>query len=579
MEKKSQTWTLVPKPRSAVKTMEWLPALLEVEGKDWDARNAAGERFVRREYLTHAHPFDVFSETDPEVNARMEMARYQTLGLAYLDTSDEITDAKVVVTPAGRLLAMSDNKEELLLRQLLKWQFPSNIHDGAQYIGMKVFPLQIILKLLEKYGSLNRFEVAFSVFTCKSDAEMPEVFERVDAFRRLTGGQPASNHKAIFQANFARFNGNTGNSPDTYLGNYDDTLFRYLEYTGIFETSGRGHFTRIFVPERARLKFGLLLQDYEFRFFGQFADAEKFYAYFGDPHAVALPWDKKGALREIVEAKQKLLTARGIPRKVEIGGLSHAQLQKVDSEFDSAILAANEEEFVTCKAETPEERQNILNKFQDILEGNEDLAALWMEVNTWKSLVAMKGSHFVKRNFSIEPDLTPRSFAAGVGNTPDMEFYNKQYIIIPEVSIQTGVQQWITEGSSVVEHVYKFLEVKNGKQFPGIDKIEQHMNPKNLKAIYGLFISQKLNSRLIWQFFVLSREAWLGEPICIVPMTLETYAEILAGMYERNVPALKFEQLIEAIAVAAKSSDNPVEWMDKQKQLVEGFLELDKAGV
>ena len=74
---------------------------------------------------------------------------------------------------------------------------------------------------------------------------------------------------SVFMQHFAEYNGNTDNKPETYLGNYDDTLFRYLEFTGLFETSGRGFFTRIYIPDRAKVKFDLLLKDYN-SWFGHF---------------------------------------------------------------------------------------------------------------------------------------------------------------------------------------------------------------------------------------------------------------------------------------------------------------------
>jgi len=572
MDKKIQPWSLVPKPRSAIKTVEWLPALLKVEGKNWDFQNEKGERPIRREYLKYAHPFDEFSKDDPEVNARMEFARYQTLGLAYLDKSSSEEGAKIVVTPAGKAIASQENKDEFMLRQLLKWQFPSNIHSARGYETLRVFPMQVILKVLERYGSVNRLEVAFSVFTCPSIDRIDEVYHRLDAFRSLVHDAPANAHKDIFLQHFAEYNGNTGNQPETYLGNYDDTLFRYLEFTGLFETSGRGLFTRIYIPERAKVKFNLLLKEYAFEFFENYTDTKEFYEYFGDPFAKMLPWDSKEALTEIVSSKLALLKERGVATpEANIYAINKRDLQVLDMDLTTKILEVNEREFIETTSKTSEERAKIIEKFREIEDGNEDLAALWMEVNTWKSLVAMPGKHYVKRNFKVELDLTPRSFAPGANNTPDMEFYNQKYILIPEVSVQRGIQQWASEGASVVDHVYKFTEVKNGKQFFGIDKIEQYMNIDNLKAIYGLFIAQKLHVRVVWQFYILCREAWRGEPVPVVPMELSTYIRIIEYMYENNVPATAFEELVETIAQSSKNTNNYTEWMQKQEELVANF--------
>lgn len=567
-----KSWTFVPKPRSAIKTVEWFPSMLKIEGAFWNKKDEQGEHPIRREYIKDAHPFDEYNNDDPEVNARMEFARYQTLGLAYLEEGDNTEDASIVITKAGKELASVQNKDEIILRQLLKWQFPSNIHSGPKYKDMRIFPLEIVIKVLEKYKEVNRLEVAFSFFTCTNISEIEKVFYKIDEFRKLVAGKPGNQHKKIFLENFVKYNGE-GNQPETYLGNYDDVLFRYLEYTSIFETSGRSEFTRIFVPERAKIKFQQLAKNYAFNFYENYKDTIKFYDYFGNPYSNVLPWDKPELLSEVVSNKFEVLGNKDYLSQLQEASksLDMHKLKKLEDQLDTEILNKNEREFIDSISKTKEERKKIIQKFIDINEDNEELSALWLEVNTWKSLVAMNGKHFVKRNFKVEVDLTPRSFASGTNNTPDMEFYNQKYILIPEVTMQSGVQQWITEGSSIVEHVTKFLDLKNGKKFLGYENIEKYINPENIKAIYGFFLCQKINPRLLWQLYILNRETWLGEPVAVVPMEISNYVEILKIMYEKDVPAIHFEELIENLALSAKSSDNYISWKTIQQNILSDF--------
>ena len=390
----------------------------------------------------------------------------------------------------------------------------------------------------------------------------------------MVDGKPANQYKKIFLENFEKYNGDTGNKPETYLGNYDDVLFRYLEYTSLFETSGRGEFTKIYVPERAKVKFEQLAEKYTFSFFEDFEDKTKFYGYFGNTYSNPLPWESPELLGEIVKSKVDVLEKKEYKTQLdEALRLSDVhKLKTLEAEIDTEILDKNEKDFISSRSKTAEERSNIIQKFIDIDSGDEDLAALWLEVNTWKSLVAMDGNHFVKRNFRVELDLTPRSFASGNNNTPDMEFYNQKYILIPEVSIQSGVQQWITEGSSVVEHVAKFLDIKKGKKFLGIENIEKYMTKENIQAIYGFFLCRKINQRLLWQFYILNRQAWLGEPVAVVPMEIGEYVEILKVMYQKGISALYFEQLIEQLAKSAEKSDDYVSWRETQKGIISEFL-------
>lgn len=570
-------WHLVPKPRSAIKTVEWLPAMIKIKGKFWNKKDENGEHPVRREYLSLAHPFEEFKQDDPEINARMEMARYQTFGLAYLSVEENDEDAKVIITKAGQELATSENKEEIMLRQLLKWQFPSNIHSIAKYQELRVFPLQIILNVLNKYQSVSRLELGFSVFSCQDSNDLTGVYAKIDEFRELAKGKDAKEYRKIFLENFERVNPDVDIKPETFMGNYDDTLLRYLEYTGIFETSGRGDYTRLYVPEIANFKFKQLLTNYQFNFFENYEDTDAFYVYFGNPYSIMLPWETKEVLEELIESKVSYLQSRGVAIEQVGENMAKDKLKEIEIVLDAKILNYNEQNFIDVISKTADERRKIIDKFVEIDNGDEDLAALWLEVNTWKSLVALKGNHYVKRNFKIEPDLTPRSFAGGKGNTPDMEFYNQKYIIIPEVSIQTGVQQWITEGSSVVDHVFKFSEVKNGKKFYGIEHIEKYMNPDNIKSIFGLFICTRINERLLWQFYVLNREAWRGEPIAIIPMEIKKYIQILEYMYGNDVPAIQFEELIEKLSGLAQSTTDYNDWINKQYEAIENFANLQPA--
>lgn len=198
--------------------------------------------------------------------------------------------------------------------------------------------------------------------------------------------------------------------------------------------------------------------------------------------------------------------------------------------------------FIEVFSKRNETRKEIIEKFEDINDGSEDMAALWLECNTWKSLVAIKGNHRVKRGFKIEDDLTPRSFAPGAGNMPDMELYINGYILLPEVSLMQGVQQWEHEGSSVISHVLRFIEKYKDKE------------------VYGLFISKKMNIRTMWQFFILNRESWVGACVPVIPITISQYIAIIQHIYDNELTIYDLKDLITAIRKNALECPNYLEW-------------------
>ena len=181
------------------------------------------------------------------------------------------------------------------------------------------------------------------------------------------------------------------------------------------------------------------------------------------------------------------------------------------------------------------------------------MSALWLEVNTWKSLIAVQGKHRMKRNFNIEEDLSPRSFAPGVGNTPDMELYLDNTILLPEVSLMTGVRQWEHEASSVIDHVLHFMERTPDKQ------------------VLGLFISSRIHLRTMWQFFLLNRESWLGKKIPVVPLTIPQYVAVIQHCYQQELPITELLSFLESLSLSAEKLADYHLWEQKIAKAVNTF--------
>ena len=149
--------------------------------------------------------------------------------------------------------------------------------------------------------------------------------------------------------------------------------------------------------------------------------------------------------------------------------------------------------------------------------------------------------------------MTPKSFAPGIGNTPDMELYTDEYIIIPEVSLMTGTQQWEHEASSVIDHVLSFIKDNNDK------------------TVRGLFISSSINIRTKWQFFILNKESWVEKPVPVIPLTIEQYKFIIETIYNQNLEIMELIKVLEGIHEIAKKSQNYIEWFDNTRIYVQNW--------
>lgn len=573
------SWWFRTKPRSILKTFKWFPDFAELEGQNWNYREDKFSNWnnkpinpIRREYIYRSHweeleeKYDSYEQfmagthdtNEIESTGRNDKTTFEFYGLGYVDTQGIIR-----VTKAGHIVKAGKMDENILLKLLLKLQFPSPAtkrSDNNYY----VFPLEIILNIYKHFEDLNKFELGY-LFMCNSMDKLDITIDAIKEFKKqyieLENKNKISEVVNIFTEIMEHYFPEVKNKPETYYREYSDALIRTLEYTGLFSQRGRGYYVKLFIPEHAKMKVKLLQEQYDFVYNPE-ENYEEYMEWYGNPYNILLPWENKDNIKFIIDKKLDIYEKRlreaennitnfNADEKInkireiqEIKLKDDEMLLELDKDLSQHIISLNEELFVKYFSKTAEVREEIIEKFIDILEGNEDMSALWLECNTWKSLVAINGNHFVKRNFKVEEDLSPRAFAPGIGNTPDMELYENGYILIPEVSLMTGVRQWEHEGSSVIDHVFKFIEQYEDKQ------------------VIGLFISSVMNIRTIWQFFILNRESWIGKPVPVVPITIKQYVGIIEFLYDNNLHIRDFKELVENIHKDTFKYSTFREWED-----------------
>lgn len=587
------SWWWRTKPRSILRTVQWFKFFSELEGQNWNEEDKTKfSKFgnnkihpVRRNYIYKAHKEeDIYIKTltfsqyiagqydknETESNGRNDKITFEFFGFGFVNKSGIIN-----VTKVGKRIVEGKFDSEDFLKQLLKLQFPNPVSSNVKGFGKvdQIFPLELLIQAINKFEYLNRSEIAL-LFGCKNKEMFENAFSAIDMFRDKYNKLPNKNDtaevKKIFEKTYEKAYGNLENQSGSYY-DYAEAFCRCLIYTGIFKSSGRSLATKIRVPEYSRKKFDMLLTQYEFKAPVFEKNIEKYMEWYGDSDSTHLPWENFELRKEIVEEKIDFIKdlksnndfvdfyqgnienivdefIKEKEEKIE-RELSITNLKDVENELTEFIVNLNEEQYIKVYSQTKKARDEILEKYDEILD-TIDMGALWLEVNTWKSLLALPGEKIVKRNFAVEEDLTPKSFAPGIGNTPDMELYTGDYIIIPEVSLMSGIQQWEHEASSVIDHVLSFI------------------NEFENKKVRGLFISSSLNIRTKWQFFILNKESWIGKPVPVIPMTIEQYKDIMSVFYEKNLDVTIFVELLEKMQLCALNSDNFNLWFDNSKQLV-----------
>ena len=550
------SWFWRMKPRSIIRTINWFPYFGALEGKNWNQTSKEVSCFtkkpvspVRRDYIYYAHGeedswLSGISYTDylsgskdqkeTESNGRNDKSTFEFFGFGYVSK-----DGTIHVTPVGRQIMQGTFDQEHYLKQLLKLRLPNQVQkikNKGDDIG--IFPMELVLRAFETFESLNRSEIAL-LFGCVKNATIPIMLSAIKDFKLqyevLDNKLDAKKVKKLFQSIYETYYGSLENQVNSYY-DYAEALSRSLAYTGLFEISGRSLASKVRIAKHAKKKVELLQKNFVFSYDKGADSIDAYMDWYGSSSNVTLPWENLAERKEIVKDKiailHSLLSNTADTNYQQTAFVSqedltqlllHTQsttkvsdLKDMEQKISSAITNHNEDYFIKVSSKTKKERDFILDKFEDIL-ANDDMSALWLEVNTWKSFLAIQGSHTVKRNFKIEDDLSPRSFAPGVGNTPDMELYFEDIILLPEVSLMTGVKQWEHEASSVIDHVLHFIE------------------KEPCKKVFGLFLSSRIHLRTMWQFFILNKESWLGKAIPVIPLSIQQYMMIIKHCYQQEI--------------------------------------------
>lgn len=572
-------WFFRTKPRNMWKVVEWFKYFSDLEGMNFEDKSTLNSRFkdkpihpVRRQYIYtkkydelvdkftyHEFLSGQFDLTEVESDARNDKKTYEFFGLGYVDKNGIIKNTK-----SGNLLKNGYFTEDHLLKILCKMEFNSSTSNCGLYktsdgLGAtNVFPFEIILKAMKRFETLSQFELGFLFNVSKMD-EVDHYFNEIVKFRTevkkiiIENGAVKSSGivSRLCDEMLKTASPNLSNKPETYYVDYSDALMRTLQYTGIFRLSGRGVNRSIKVAEYAKSQFDSLLETIEFES-KSFGTSDEWIEYIGDYENIVLPWENIQVLDELVQEKIRLFNSLLETYVSDYPTIDFTAFRLKTFDIDDVtvmnayvtekIIELNEKIYIDVLSKEADERSNIIEILNDINNEKIENPALWLENITWKSLVSIDGAHYVKRNFKVEEDLTPRSFAPGYDNTPDMELYYDRYIVIPEVSLMSGVRQWEHEGSSVVDHVSKFIKNNSNKE------------------TVGLFITKSINTRSLWQFFILAKESWLGYEIPIIPVTIKQYTKLLEYSQSSNIES--FIEVLFDLARSAKIMNNHNEWMN-----------------
>ena len=318
------SWWWRTKPRSILRTIQWFPFFGSLENTNWDEEDPNNKSKmdgkavhpVRRSYIYNAHSDeDTFMSSlsfqkycsgkydikETESNGRNDKTTFEFFGFGYVEKNGTIK-----VTEAGRRIMQGTFDDEDFLKQLLKLQFPNNIQSRVKGFTEEdfVYPMELVCKLIKKYGFLNRSEVVL-LFGCKHIDEIDKTYSAIEYFRDKYNALPNKNDsqkvRCLCEESYSHAYGSIDNNITSYY-DYAEAFCRSLVYTGLFKATGRSLATKIRVPDYSQSKLDMIIGSMSFER-KDFATLADYMAWYGASDAITLPWNNVEARRDFITEK------------------------------------------------------------------------------------------------------------------------------------------------------------------------------------------------------------------------------------------------------------------------------------
>lgn len=556
---KGKTLFFTTSPRTPLKMVPEIHLLHEYfEGEKWNP--ATQIKFIKK--LAEGNDFDgKGSDKDMAFSARDRINRAPK-ALGFVDLKPQIK-----LTEAGENFISGKRTEEVLLRQLLKFQLPSPYHkEPEEFEGMfYVKPYLEIFRLIYELGTISFDELMIFGMQLTHYKKFDSVVAEIRTFRRLKayakigyktfkGIYLKEQVKKIYEDDIIEGNTKIRESKDKSvdkfvttksrnLRDYADACFRYLRATGMVEISQRGHSISI-MPEKCKeVEFFLSRIDRKPIYID---DEDNYKKYLFDASLPELYSDNRWRLLE--QIKEVTGHSKGLEKK-SINILKDI-LENAITNKKIEILNKQITELKGYKNYT-----DVMDIFYDIKKNVLYDAPLMLEWNTWRAMTMLDGGD-IKANLKLDDKGQPMSTAAG--NMSDIVCDYGDFGLAVEVTMQSGQKQYEMEGEPVSRHLAK-LKKETGKE------------------AYCLFIAPKINESCIAYFYALHTMniAFYGGKSVIVPLELDVFINMVEQSYRSGyVPdPQQVRGIFEYSIEQAKISLDENEWYEKVKKKALNWLQ------
>lgn len=555
---RSRTLFFITSPRTPLKMIPEIEMLArEFEGKVWNPNTQA--EFIKK--LAEGKDFQGEGSIKEMAFSARDRINRAPKALGFIDLKPTIK-----LTKPGERLISGKRIEEILLRQLLKFQLPSPYHKETKQLegifGVK--PYLEIFRLIYVMGTLSFDELMIFGMQLTHYEKFDEIVDEIRHFRRMKAYAKAG--YKVFRREYVRREVEKIYQEDINLGkiqtreskeksfdkfvrtkasnlrDYADACFRYLRATGMVEISQRGHSLSIMQEKREEVEFFLNCVDRK----PIYIDNEKKYKeyLFDESLPVLYSDDRERLLKQVSEYIGPLS---------DLPQIATEQLKDKLEEMIQNRKAAIIEQQVRDLKEY-KEYHDVMETFYDIKDNSLYDAPLMLEWNTWRAMTMLDGGD-IKANLKLDDKGQPMSTAQG--NMADIICDYGDFGLTVEVTMQSGQRQYEMEGEPVSRHLAK-LKRDTGKE------------------AYCLFIAPKINEACIAYFYALHMVniSFYGGQSVIVPLELDVFINMVEQSYRAGyIPdAEQIKGIFKYSMEQAKQAQDESEWYAKIKDKALNWL-------
>lgn len=553
----SKVLFITTSPRTPEKMIPEIDLLSKnFEGKKWNTET----QIAFMELLRNENFFNGSGNNDPAFSARDRINRApKALGFILLEPTIKLTDS-------GKALISAKRKEEVFLRQLLKFQIPSPYHTPSEKAAdFYVKPYLEILRLIYTLGTLKFDELMIFGLQLTDYRKFNNIVKKIEKFR-IDREKTSKKYREfkyyaqmnelqeIYSSELAKGETSTRESniatakkflqtKASNMHDYADACIRYLRATGLVSISHIGRSLSILPEKKKDVEFILNNISREPVFID---DKAKYLDYLGNSELPKLLTDNKDSLLQKIKEENP---TEQIQESVTI--------HELKEKLDDLIITKREKLIQSQIAEIKDYKKydDIQTTFTQIEENDIYDPSLILEWNVWRGMTMLDGGN-IKANLKFDDFGNPMSTAQG--NMADIVCDYETFGLTVEVTMASGQKQYEMEGEPVSRHLAKFKK-ETGKE------------------AYCLFVAPTINEACIAHFYGLHNLniSYYGGKSVIVPLPLNVFKKMLEDSFKASYTPnpQQVKTFFEYSKSIASESHSEQEWYNKIVEKALNWLE------